>query len=427
MTNTVHRRLALYLSGYDPRGASHYHRLYREQAALQSQASNHRIEVGKRQKSALHRDCWSVKAHIEGTDTETRYEFLRWDDVVRSYWHGGHGHYLAMTCSATWRSMRDGSLWRLFKGALPMFSVVAGPFILLLLISLTAIALLASSVLMGGQAWHGSSDGTPLWTGVWAALGLLVMAGLIWLSRFGEQRWYMGWTTRGTWFCSLQGRGKTPELESRLDEHAEYLLQCLQDPQWDEVVLIGHSFGATLASLIAGRAALQNAPALQDPRFSVLTLGHCMPLLTFQSQAQQARRFIHAAAQALGPRWLDFSAPADRCSTALVDPVEALKGMDGLDCSSPKLLSTKVASLHHPENYQKLRRDYFKFHFHYICASQLPGAYDYFAITAGPQTLVQRFASQSSVKNWRKFECLGGPFPELRRLNQANTDQDQRQ
>lgn len=422
MTNTVHRRLALYLSGYDPRGSSHYHRLYRDQAALQSQASSHRIEVGKRQKSAQHRDCWSIQAHIEGTDTETRYEFLRWDDVVRSYWHRGHGRYLAMTCSATWSSMRDGSLWRLCKGALPMFSVAVGPFILLLLISLTAIALLVPWVLMGVEVWQGGSHGTGLWTGVWAALSLLAMAGLLWLSRFGEQRWYMGWTKRAIWFCALQGRGKTPELDTRLDEHAEYLLQCLRDPQWDEVVLIGHSFGATMASLIAGRAALKNAPALQDPRFSMLTLGQCMPILTFQSQAQEPRRLIHAAAQALGPRWLDFSAPADRCSTALVDPVEALKGLDGLDCPSPKLLSTKVASLHHPEDYQKLRRDYFQYHFHYICASQLPGAYDYFAITAGPQTLVQRFASQPTIKNWRKFEWLGGPFPELRRLNQAKAN-----
>lgn len=405
---TVQRRLALYVSGFDPRGPAHYHRLYREQAALQDQASGHQIKVGPRRRVDPQLDAWEIEAHIEGQDVSTRFEFLRWDDVVRSRWNAGHWRYLGMTVGSTWRFLRDGTLWRLYKCSLPGFSVCIGPFVILLAVVLGAAVLLG----LLGLAW--SQTGLGPWTLAALLLCALGGAGLAWLSKYAEQHWHMGWTTRSYWFTSWQGRGQAPDLDACLDHHAEHLLQMLQDPQWDEVLLIGHSSGAMMATIIAGRVAQRSPQALRDPRFALMTLGQCFPILSFQPQARRFRLEIQAAAQALGERWHDFTAPTDRCCGALVDPTEAVRGMDGLDCPSPKVLSTRVATLFTPDAYAQLCRDHFDLHFHYIRASQLPGLYDYFAITAGPLTLAQRFAKQPSVRDWRKFERLGGPFPELR-------------
>lgn len=417
----IHRRLALYISGFDPRGPAHYHRLYTEQSALQSQVSGHQITVKPRKRTCPVRDHWEVQAHIEGIATSTQFEFLRWDDIVRAHWHTGHMRYLALTCAATWRAVSDGSLWRLFKCSLPGFSVAAGPIVMLLLLMVGAAALLAFFGLIGFSAIGASLHSILPWA--LAAFTVLIpgIAGLLWLSRFAEQDLRMGWSTRSFWFNSCQGREKLPDLNARLDQHAQYLLQCLKDPQWDEILLIGHSSGAMMASIIVGRAAQQSPQALQDPRLSLLTLGHSFPVLTFQPSAKRLRKEIQATTQSLGSRWLDFTAPSDRCCTALVDPTEAVRAMDHLNCPSPKVLSTRVATLYQPESYAQLRKDHFELHFHYIYASQLPGLYDYFAITAGPQSLAQRFSLQPTVSNWRKFESFGGPFPELKGAQSSGT------
>lgn len=411
---SIHRRLALYICGFDPRGPAHYHRIYTEQSALQSQVSGHQITVQPRKRTGKLRDHWEVQAKIEGIDTRTQFEFLRWDDLVRSRWYTGHMRYLSLTCAATWRAVCDGSLWRLFKCSLPGFSVAAGPIVILLLLIVGVAVLLALFGLVGFSAIGKSMHSTLPWT--LATLLVLIpgTAGLLWVSRFAEQRLHMGWSTRSYWFNSCQGREKTPDVDDRLDQHAEYLLQCLKDPQWDEILLIGHSSGAMMASIVIARAAQLEPQTLQDPRLSLLTLGHCFPILTFQPSAKRLRKESQITAQSLGSRWLDFTAPSDRCCTALVDPTEAARAMDHLDCPSPKILSTRIATLYQPESYAQLRKDHFELHFHYIYASQLPGLYDYFAITAGPQSLAQRFSHQPTVSNWRKFESFGGPFPKLK-------------
>ena len=42
-------------------------------------------------------------------------------------------------------------------------------------------------------------------------------------------------------------------------------------------------------------------------------------------------------------------------------------------------------------------------------ATELPAAFDYFSVTAGPQRLADRFATQPSVTGFRDFQCFGGP------------------
>jgi hypothetical protein len=89
--------------------------------------------------------------------------------------------------------------------------------------------------------------------------------------------------------------------------------------------------------------------------------------------------------------------------------------MDGIDCPSPKVLSPRFAELFTPATYalRRRREQLFDMHFQYIRASELPGRYDYYAITAGSKPLTARFADLPSVRNWRGFERLGGAFPAL--------------
>ncbi|MGI9217388.1 MAG: hypothetical protein ACR2JA_10380 [Hydrogenophaga sp.] len=408
-TVIVQRRLVLYLSGFDPQGPARYHRLYREQAQEQCKTSGHRIAVGTRQRIDPTREAWDIQADIEGQTCHTRYEFLRWDDIVRAHWHNGHSRYLALTALTAWRTCLDGSLWRLYRRSWVGALVCAGPMLVLLLNTLMTLLLLG--LMLGTWAQTGP--------GVWSGLAATATAAGLWgvcrLSLHSETAWHMGWTIRSHWFTTRQGRLEIPELEARLDQHATRLLDALNEPEWDEILLVGHSSGAIMATAVAGRAAQRSPSAVAQPRLGLLTLGQCLPILSYQPTAQRFRADIRAAATAWGERWLDFTAPADRCCMALNDPAEAVQGMDGLDCPSPKVLSPRFANLFTPSTYAQRRRreQLFDMHFQYIRASELPGTYDYFAITAGPQTLAARFADQPNAKGWRGFERFGGPFPGL--------------
>ena len=67
-----------------------------------------------------------------------------------------------------------------------------------------------------------------------------------------------------------------------------------------------------------------------------------------------------------------------------------------------------------PTRYASIKRDRFHLHFQYLMASELPGDYDYTAITAGPQTLGARFASQPSVTDFAQFRSFQRKPPSTR-------------
>ena len=49
---TVSRRCVFYVSGFDPKGAAHYHGLYREESAHQCNAEGYTRTVGPRKRDA---------------------------------------------------------------------------------------------------------------------------------------------------------------------------------------------------------------------------------------------------------------------------------------------------------------------------------------------------------------------------------------
>ena len=74
----------------------------------------------------------------------------------------------------------------------------------------------------------------------------------------------------------------------------------------------------------------------------------------------------------------------------------------------PKRLSPRFAQMFDETTYAQVRADKYRCHFQYLMASHIPGAYDYFAITAGAQRLGDRFATQAGVEHFREFQLFGG-------------------
>jgi pimeloyl-ACP methyl ester carboxylesterase len=394
-TRTVATRHVFYISGFDPRGASYYHRIYREEAARQARVSGPELSVGKRRRTDDNVASWDVDTHISGQRVHTTYDFLRWDDIVRSYWPRGEARLLLVMLRTFWVYIRSGVLLKVLQTAWPTFITTIYPplFLLAVLGCATGLALCALLVL-------------PVWLGIPTAL--LVFYGVIMLGRFLEGRNNAYWLLRLYAFFVYQANNEVPEFEARLDKFAARILAQVELAQDDEILIIGHSTGAQVAvSLVARMLRKNHGIGSSKPRIALLTLGECIPMLSFLPAAQACRDDLALVSSTTDIDWLDFTAPPDGACFALVDPV-TISGIPRQPGATviPKLLSPRFFKLFSPREYAAIKRDRLRIHFQYLMAGDLAGEYDYFAITAGPVFLGDRYRNTEPSKGFDKFKVF---------------------
>ncbi len=401
--STVRRRTVFYIGGFDPKGAAHYHALYRDEAAKQAQVSGLTISVGKRQKSTCGNAFWQLEAPGPEGSVQSRYEVMRWDDIVRQHWPRNQARLVWDMLTTTALNLRTGALWHMFKLSWPPVVALVAPVALLLAVLLGA-PLLAWMVFAALQAIG------ALWA---AAAATATLGGALWAGLKLQQKYSMLWMMRSYAFTAQQAQGRVPALDERLAEHARTLLAAVSSGDNDEVLLVAHSSGSIMAATVLAKA-LQIDPTLgrgadRTTTVSLLTLGQWIPLLGCLPQADGFRADLQRLASAEAVDWVDFGAPPDGCCFALVDPIAACGVVaDVPHADRPKLLSPQFADMFAAPAYAALRRDRFRIHFQYLMASERAVPYDFFAITAGHQTLAQRFAALPSVTGFKGFQTFRG-------------------
>jgi pimeloyl-ACP methyl ester carboxylesterase len=300
--------------------------------------------------------------------------------------------------------LRNGSLWRILQTSWPAFVALAAPAGLVVGLLTAALA----TVTLAAATWRAGHPGLSV------GMAGVLLGGLLGSARWAQAKVQTAWLMRSASVILEQARGELPELESRMDAFAERLVDLAGAPDLDEVLLVGHSSGAMLAVSVMARA-LAKQPLLLEMRAPValLTLGQCIPVLSYQPEADDFRGELARLRQAADLVWIDFTAPPDGCCFALMDPTEVCldrrTGTRDLSSGGPKRLSPRFAKSFSPQRYQLIRRDKYRCHFQYLMATELPAAFDYFSVTAGALMLIDRFSAQPGVTAFRDFQCFGGP------------------
>lgn len=390
----VRRRHVFFIPGFDRKSERYYHTLYRNQARRQAAAApDLRIRVGKeRSPTGLHGSSWTLHADSAAGTVDTCFEVLQWDDIVSAHWATSPGRVLLDGIRTVLFGLKDGAVQRMYRLFRPPVYAVFFPLVVLALSTLLA-ALVGLGLARVATAWAlpppaaaviGTGSALLL---AWGALRLVHRIQITWLLRLVR-------------FTHLQSTGRVPGIDARLAAFAERIGDVAANAEHDEVLVIGHSVGATLAVQVLARA-LERDPALGLPRpgpggrpacFALLSLGHCIPLLSALSPAAALRQDLQRVA--LSPiDWLDISAPIDWAAFPAVDPVTGAGLPAAPSGWHPLLLSPRFHQLFGPEAYARLKRNRFQVHLQYLMAAERPGPYDYFAITAGPQTLRARFSA----------------------------------
>ena len=83
---------------------------------------------------------------------------------------------------------------------------------------------------------------------------------------------------------------------------------------WDEVLVVGHSFVAHLAVFVLAELGRRNKIKCPPMLIGLLSLGHVMLMVTFLPKAAALRRDLHDLFQMGELSWVDVSATGDGCS-----------------------------------------------------------------------------------------------------------------
>ena len=387
----VLRRHVFFVSGFDPKGASYYHALHTAEAAKQDAVTGTRTTVGQRVRDAQGNSHWTISSQPApgnpASQTETTFEFSRWDDIVRKHWPRSAWRLLADLVFAYSLMIRSGGIvttWHLSRK--------------------TLVGLAYPLVVIGGclglaaalSTWAGialASSGTPWPVATAAGMGLMALG--LWATHKLEAKLNSTWLVRIFSFTGRHACGQLPELDARLDALAEKIADKLRSHDAgnvDEVLVVGFSVGSILSVSSVARALPGGADLPARPALSLMTLGHCIPMLGLLPQATRFRGELKVLAAESALRWIDFSSLTDWGSFAMVDPVEACRiTLAGGQKHNPTMRSPRFHTQFAAATYDKLRRNKRRIHMQYLMAGELPSDYDYFAITAGGLTLDERY------------------------------------
>jgi hypothetical protein len=379
------RRKVFYIPGYDPFPARRYRELYRKESERQAEISGYEIGMFPGERS----DSWRVASLSDGKVTEAEVEVLGWSDIVQGSMKQGIVATYGQMLRTAWIYLSTGTFRRLFwlsKG--PMVAALY-PVAMLLVQLLLAVA--AGWVLGGLVAAF-----------TWPVVGWIVGVPVAVLMLRGFKRidgkLYAHYLMHDYAFSAGRRGATPPELAAREEDFASRIAAALVDDV-DEVLVVGHSSGATIAVAVLARLVREEiAGDGERPMLSLLTLGQSIPMVSFLPEAKQLRADLRLLSEQVHLPWVDVSAPGDGCSFALADPV-AVTGVGREGKPWPLVMSAAFTQTLAPETLAKLKRRYFRLHFQYLCAFDRPADYDYFRITAGPMTLAERFRGRAPSKS----------------------------
>lgn len=245
-----------------------------------------------------------VNTQIDGAETDTRIEFLLWNDIA----------FESMQKSIPqtyWLLLR--TLWLyVSSGALPSLRRLRRAPIL---------AAMYPVVVLIGQIIFSALLGNIVASTLNGPFGLTLGAALFFSMLVLFRRWnkhFFAYYLLHDFAFWAQDRGAMPQvLACRVDRFSDRICEAL-NLEVDEVLIVGHSSGAHLAVVLAAEVLRRQPDA---PKLALLTLGQAIPVISFLPGAWDLRRDLHQISMRSDIKWLDVSAPGDGACFALSDPV----------------------------------------------------------------------------------------------------------
>lgn len=364
---SVKKRVVYYLSGFDPRGVRHYHTMYKEHFQKQSLINGITATISSRKKVHNHLHEWEITADDQNQKVSTSYRFLSWDDIVRAEWSSGILRYYQDLIYCIIAYIFNGLVWQFAKASPKQMMAAFYPVVYLL-----------GTLCLAFYTGHSIYQWIESWMGLLAAfiVGIVIIVAC---ERFGNTIGVF-WLLRIYAFSVRWGKGEVDAIEERCNYFAKEIVKTIrEEKEIDEVLLISHSVGTILAVSVLARA-LDSTEEWN--KFAMITLGECIPLISFQPNAEKYRAELAYIASHKELIWIDYTSPIDGACFPLHDFMKS-SGIEDKNRDFPLYLSPRFHKLYDKITYKSLRRDWYVTHFLYLMSSDKVGAYDYYEMSAG--------------------------------------------
>lgn len=374
----IKKRAVFSLSGYDPKGARYYYNLYKREASKEEN-----ISVSDKKRTDKHIQSWTVENTSEEKTTHTEYHFLEWDDIVRKEWSKNY-FYLILDFFLYIKVYLLGGLFlKYFIKSYRQMEMIFFPLNYMLVSFLLCyfgsfwIFTLLENFLSLFLTW------------VFTILSALIfMWGLlIWGTKVG-----LFWLLRSFVFSSKYASENIPLLEQRISYLASHLAEAIRKSKAndiDEIFLLSHSSGTILSIPILAKALKElNSSSTTIPTISILSLGHCIPLVTVIPHSLSYQKEMQYLAEQDNIIWVDYTSVIDTATFPKLNFFEdvniELKSKENFH-----LLSPKFHTLYPEKAYKKLKKDKYKAHFLYMMSHPKSTGYNFFTLTSGHKALKQ--------------------------------------
>jgi hypothetical protein len=382
----VQKRHFFHTSGFDPYDPAAQYRRFVREAARFAATWLVTADVSALQQSAADDGHWRVMARAPGWQVDTSYELFDWSDIVRADLKRPAGRRLWDSAVTLCSLFASGTAWRYFAAnwRYGMFFLV--PFLDVILFAAVAIA-------AGGFVGRTVAAAIPpaALPPIFAAVpglvtGLLVAAlGFVLLMRWLGERWRINQGLADWIFAREYMLGRRPDVEARLDAFAARVAACARRADVDEIVVAGHSLGATIAVDVLARAFARD-PALgrHGPKLCLLTIGATIPKLALHPKGEWLRRITRRLAAEPSLAWAEYQARDDIISFHKFDPVKLRRLKDVNDPGGPVIRRVQIHQMLSAPTLRRFRFDYMRLHYQFVMANEVRTAYDYFMLMCGP-------------------------------------------
>lgn len=392
MKDPVTKRLVFYCPGYDPEADTRYRRLL----AIGLGQLRRRFGIDRTIGPAETDDSVPslrsvVIAGSKTWRTETVYEVLRWDDLVKRDISRSWLARIPLLFRCTFGALRDGVIPKLFRLDWHFACLVIYPWVALLGVAIGAAALGGATAFLIGL--------TALPPRATAAAALAVALAALGAVHPLLKRAYV-YGMLDDWIFNWQhGTGQRPDIAARLDRFRDRIVAALRQTDAQEVLIVGHSSGSILAVELAARVLARDPRAgAAAPALALLTIGAELPIVGYMHKAESLRQAIVRLATCPTLLWVEYQAPQDVLNAFRFEPVRDLSlDLGGKPQTNPLIRSPRFAETMLPETYRKMKWKFLRVHFQFLMPVDIPGEYDYPMIACGPVALADRIADPAAA------------------------------
>jgi hypothetical protein len=208
-----------------------------------------------------------------------------------------------------------------------------------------------------------------------------IMACLLWIQYLPKLK--SNWLLRFFIFNHQFFMHYSDQYDARAKEFAKIIELSFQD-DYDEILLIAHSNGSIATIPIL------NHLQLYSDKFKILTLGHCLPLITLNKLSQDYIKITHNVSQKK-LQWFDIGFPPDGACYAKTHPMQTYQHNARISSIEFHSISPQFFKYYDYQTYQTLRNDKFNLHFSYLITHDKKSPCEFIDILISPYPIETRF------------------------------------